>query len=219
MKKIYLIRHGFTPGNNASYNNQKGLWKIAEDKDMPLEKEYGEKQALEVGEFLSDLKGRILILVSPYLRARQTLDLALTKMKGDYEIKVVNELKEFNSGICYAKTKEEVLQLYPESKKFYEDLEKDFYNTVYPNGESRNELKARAKKIALRIKNLDYDYILIFGHGMINENIYYYLTEETLDHHMKNGEIVSVYDKRSIFVPKAYAPEGYMIDTVLYKKG
>ena len=41
MTKVYLIRHAFTPANNARYNNQEGLWKIAKDKDMPIEKEYG----------------------------------------------------------------------------------------------------------------------------------------------------------------------------------
>ena len=59
MTKVYLIRHAFTPANNASYNGQEGLWQIAKDKDMPIEKEYGVKQALELGEFLDKLKGKI----------------------------------------------------------------------------------------------------------------------------------------------------------------
>ena len=29
MTKVYLIRHAFTPANNASYNGQEGLWQIA----------------------------------------------------------------------------------------------------------------------------------------------------------------------------------------------
>lgn len=72
MTKVYLIRHAFTPANNARYNNQEGLWKIAKDKDMPIEKEYGVQQALELGEFLNSLKGKILILASPYFRVQQT---------------------------------------------------------------------------------------------------------------------------------------------------
>ena len=51
MTNIYLIRHGFTPANNANYNRQRGIREIAEDSDMPLEREYGVKQAREVGEF------------------------------------------------------------------------------------------------------------------------------------------------------------------------
>ena len=46
MSKLYLIRHAFTPANNASYNNQRNLWRIAKDKDMPIEKVYGIRQAL-----------------------------------------------------------------------------------------------------------------------------------------------------------------------------
>ena len=216
MTKIYLIRHAFTPANNASYNNQEGLWKIALDKDMPIEKEYGIKQALELGEYLNNLKGKILIIASPYLRVQQTLKYALSKMNGDYEIRVSDELYEFKSGVHYAHTIDEVLKMYPESKKYFEDAEKDFYNAVYTGGESRNQVKARVKNIALEIKkiasSLKYDYILVFAHGTVNHYLNYHLTGEGIDHDMKNCEVYSVLDNETLFVPISFVPKGFLVN-------
>ena len=216
MTKIYLIRHAFTPANNASYNNQEELWKIALDKDMPIEKEYGIKQALELGEYLNNLKGKILIIASPYLRVQQTLKYALSKMNGDYEIRVSDELYEFKSGVHYAHTIDEVLTMYPESKKYFEDAEKDFDNAVYTGGESRNQVKARVKNIALEIKkiasSLKYDYILVFAHGTVNHYLNYHLTGEGIDHDMKNCEVYSVFDNKTLFVPIAFVPKGFLVN-------
>ena len=216
MTKVYLIRHAFTPANNARYNNQEGLWKIAKDKDMPIEKEYGVPQALELGEFLNGLKGKVLIISSPYFRVQQTLKYALSKMHGDYEIETNDELKEFNSGVHYAHTVDEVLRMYPESKKYFEEAEKDLDNAVYTGGESRNQVKARVKNIALEIQKLSlsgqYDYILIFGHGTVNHYLYYWLTGEYIGYDMMNCEVFSVSDKKSLFVPIAFVPKGFMVD-------
>ena len=55
MANIYLIRHGFTPANNANYNCQRGIREIAEDRDMPLERNYAVRQAEEAGIFLNNL--------------------------------------------------------------------------------------------------------------------------------------------------------------------
>ena len=73
MCDIYLIRHGFTPANNASYNGQTHLREIAEDKDMPLEIKYGKEQANEIGDFLNCINGHVLVLSSPYRRVKETI--------------------------------------------------------------------------------------------------------------------------------------------------
>lgn len=220
MTKLYLIRHAFTPANNASYNNQRGLWKIAKDKDMPIEREYGVKQAIELGKFLSNLKGKILIYVSPYYRVRQTLGYALFNMGGDYDIRRLDELHEFNSGVHYAHTIDEVLEMYPESKKYFEAAKKDLESAVYTGGESRNMVKARVKDAALmlseQMRSNEYDYILVFGHGMTNRYIYYWLTGDDLGEDMKNCEVLSVNDKKRIFLPKAFVPKGFIVDIDSY---
>lgn len=222
MSKLYLIRHAFTPANNASYNNQRNLWRIAKDKDMPIEKVYGVRQALELGEFLAGLKGKILIYVSPYYRVRQTLGYALFNMSGDYDIRRLDGLYEFNSGVHYAHTIDEVLEMYPESKNYFEDAKKDLESAVYTGGESRNMVKARVKDVALMLQEQmssnEYDYILVFGHGMTNRYIYYWLTGDELENDMKNCEVLSVSDKKSLFLPKAYVPKGFIVDINSYLK-
>lgn len=224
MPNIYLIRHGFTPANNASYNGQKYLYTIAKDKDMPLEMEYGRKQALEIGEYLSHLDGKTLILVSPYRRTKETLEIALSKLKMDYEIKVCDELKEINSGVHYGKTKEETLTMYPEASLVYEGLKKDFFGTRYLQGESQLDVKERTKEIALRIKEISesnkYSNILIFGHGTANRWICYWITGNYIDHPLKNGEIIMIKNNlyETVFIPKTLVPLGYMVDIDKHKE-
>lgn len=216
MSNIFLIRHAFTPANNANYNNQEGLWKIALNKDMPIEKKYGVNQALELGQFLDKFKGKILIYVSPYLRTRQTLEYALSKMNKHYEIKVSDELTEFNSGIHYAHTIDEVLRMHPESEKYFIDAKKDLDNAVYTKGESRNDVKKRVKNIALEIKNIalsnEYDYIFVFAHGTVNQFLNYWLNGNIINHDMKNCEVFDVNKNKTVFIPKTTFPKGMMIN-------
>ena len=125
MNNIYLIRTGFTPANNAYYNNQRGLSEIATDSYMPLEIHYGRKQAEELGKYLNTIMGKTLILVSSYNRTLETLEIALRNMHGDYKVEVRDELHEINLGVHFARTKEEILELYPVSKAFEEYLQKE----------------------------------------------------------------------------------------------
>lgn len=218
MCNIYLIRHGFTPANNASYNGQKGLREIAEDKDMPLEIKYGRKQAEEIGEFLRNIKGKALVLASPYRRVQETMKIALSKANFNYDSKVCDELKEINSGVHYARTKEELLALYPEVKEVLDGLHKDRFGTKYLNGESQYDVRDRVKNISLEIKKIreskKYNNIIVFGHGTANRWLTYWITGKYINHTLKNGEIIKVNGDsyETIFIPKTIAPLGYMVD-------
>lgn len=225
MTNIYLIRHGFTPANNAKYNNQRDLWKIAEDADMPLEMEYGEEQARELGQFLDLIPGKTLILVSPYHRTKQTLEIALREMTGDYEIRVCEDLHENDSGVHYAKTKEEVLEFYPEAEEFYQKIEDNPYETRYLGGECEYDVRARVKKVSERILLTSqancYDNIFIFGHGTVNRWIYYWINGEIPPFHQKNCEVIPAngeYCGVPIFLPQAWVPLGYEVDIKKYLK-
>lgn len=225
MAQIYLIRHGFTPANNAKYNNQRDLWKIARDADMPLEMEYGEEQARELGQFLDLITGKTLILVSPYYRTRQTLEIALEEMNGDYEIRVCEDLHENQSGVHYAKTKEEVLEYYPEAEEFYKKIGENPFETRYLGGESGYDVRDRVKMISEEIVSIsqsnEYDNIFIFGHGTVNRWIYYWINGEILPFNQKNCEVVPANGEncgKSIFLPKAWVPLGYEVDIKKYLK-
>ena len=81
-------------------------------------------------------------------------------------------------------------------------------------------VRDRVKQVSLLFKNdllkNDYDYIFVFGHGMINRYIYYWLTGENLQNDMKNCEVLSVSDRKSIFLPKSFVPKGFMVDIDKY---
>lgn len=225
MSQIYLIRHGFTPANNANYNGQIGLREIAEDKDMPLEREYGEEQARELGCFLNTINGKTLILVSPYYRACQTLNLALQEMCGDYVIEEWDELRENNTGIHYARTKDEILELYPEASSFYENIQNNPYTTSFLEGESEYDVRDRVQDISKKIKDISdselYQNIFIFAHGIVNSWIYYWLNGEPFSIRQKNCEVILATGEekgKSIFLPIAWVPKGYHIKIKEYIK-
>lgn len=223
MSNIYLIRHGFTPANNANYNGQKGMRTIAEDKDMPLEKKYGRKQAEELGLFLNTIEGKTLILVSPYNRTRETLDIALSHMKGDYDIEVCDDIHEISAGIHYARTKSEVLELSKNAEKFYKEFEKNPYETKYIGGESYYDVRDRVKNISNKILSISksniYDNIFIVAHGEVNRWIYYNINNKLYDIKQKNCEVLLISDEnvKSVFVPNTFVPKGYIINVDDYK--
>ena len=216
MGNIYLIRHGFTPANNANYNNQRGLSLIASDENMPLDKEYGVNQALELGLFLNGIIGKSLILVSPYKRTRETLEYALRNMNGEYEIMVIDDLREINTGVCYAKTRGEVIEENEDALNFFEEMEKNPYETSYIGGESGYDVRDRVFDISSKIVDLSeiYDNVFVFSHGTVNKWIFYNINNYFYDY-QRNCEVIkgNGEDKGlSVFVPKTWAPKGYMIN-------
>lgn len=218
---IYLVRHAFTPANNAKYNNQKGLYKISDDRHMPIDKKYGINQALELGEYLNTFKGKTLILTSPYTRVIETLNYALTKMDKEYEIITCEELREINSGIHYAKTIDEVLESNKSAKEFYKNFEIDKINTRYIDGENEIDVRKRVENITKKILNIntthEYDNIFVFAHGVVNKSIYYNVNKKELEFNMQNCEVIDINGNKK-FIPKTYVPKGYIVDTKLYKK-
>lgn len=222
MGNIYLIRHGFTPANNANYNNQRNLSSIASDENMPLDKIYGIKQAQELGNFLNGIRGKTLIMVSPYKRARETLDYAMQNMNGEYEVLVIDELREINTGACYAKTKDEIIEENENALDFYKKIENNPLGTPYIDGESEYDVRDRLFDISSKIIILSekYDNIFVFAHGSVNKWIFYNINNYFYDY-QKNCEVIKASDPdkgSSVFVPKAWAPKGYIVDIETFKK-
>ncbi len=224
MSNIYLIRHGFTPANNANYNGQRDLRKIAVDSEMPLEKTFGRRQAKELGDYLNFLAGKTLILVSPYKRCIETMDIALSRLSLNYvsnnvEIRIMDDLHEIDSGIHYARTKEEVLEVCPKARLFYLLKKIGSWDLPYIEGESEHDVGQRVQKVGLMLKKMGdedlYDNILVFGHGSVNRWLYYWINNKVFNTKIKNCEVIKGNGKdagRSLFIPEVYVPSGYMID-------
>lgn len=226
MTNIYLIRHGFTPANNAKYNHQEGIREIAEDRYMPLERDYGIRQAEEAGEFLKNIvNGKILAIVSPYRRTLETFLYASRVMDKNMDILIDERIREINSGVHYARTIETVKKYFPETSEFFKALESDMVDSVpYYGGESQNDVRDRVFSFAMDVLNIcdseDYDNILIFTHGTAMHWIYYWLNNgDELKTGLKNCEIIKANGDnsgKSLFIPVAYVPKGFLIDIPKY---
>ena len=185
---------------------------------------YGREQAEEIGKYLNIIKGKTLVLVSPYRRTRETMNIALSENDFEYESKVCDDLAEINSGVHYARTKEELLNLYPEAEEVLNKLHEDPLGTVYLNGESQYNVRDRVKNIALEIKKIsesnEYENIIVFGHGTVNRWLSYWITGKYIDHVLKNGEIIKISnnDYETVFLPNAFVPLGYMVDIEKHKE-
>ena len=226
MANIYLIRHGFTPANNANYNCQRGIREIAEDRDMPLERSYGVRQAEEAGIFLNNLiNGKSLVFVSPYRRTLETFKYASENMNKDLDVIIDERIREIDSGVHYARPKEDVKRDFPETGGFFKALESGKADSVpYYGGESQKDVRNRVYGFAMNVLNIcdsdDYDNILIFTHGVAMHWIYYWLNNGAeLKTGLKNCEIIKANGDdagKSLFIPVAYVPKGFLIDIPKY---
>lgn len=75
-------------------------------------------------------------------------------MTRTYKVIVCEDLREIDSGIHYARSKEEVLNEYPFAIEFYEKYSKDSFSTKYTDGESEFDVYKRVKGIADKIKKI-----------------------------------------------------------------
>lgn len=223
MTNIYLIRHAFTPANNANYNGQTNLRSIADNENMPLEITYGIKQAQELGVFLNNISGKTKIFVSPYKRCQETLSYAMKNMHKDYDIEVNEDIHEIDADVFYARTHEEILKHFPEFSDVIFNLKKDKYGTKYGNGESELDVKKRVENFSKSIIKLanknEYDNIFIIAHGVVNRWINYWLTGKIMDHQQKNCEVLLIKNniEKLVFSPKTIVPKEYMVDIEKHK--
>lgn len=226
MSNIYLIRHGFTPANNANYNRQRGIREISEDRYMPLERKYGVNQAREVGAFFKSLvDGKTLIFVSPYRRTLETFMYASEVMDIDFEVSVDERIREIDSGVHYARLSSDVLKEFPESREFFDTRDTVLADVVpFYGGESQKDVRDRVLSFVYDVQNISdsnyYDNILIFTHGVAMRWIYYWLSEgKNLKFGIKNCEVIKANSDdagETLFIPKAFAPKGFKIDIPWY---
>jgi len=145
--QLWLVRHGESVGNAAATGaDRDGLDVIPldiRDADVPLS-ETGEDQADALGTWLAEHRSAIDVFwVSPYLRARQTLAIALKDDRSPAQVAVDERLRDRELGILDLLTRQGVARLHPEEAARRRHLGK-FYHRP-PGGESWADVALRLR--------------------------------------------------------------------------
>src|SRR6478735_90880 len=147
VSELWLVRHGESLGNEAaSRAEREGVDRIALDaRDADVElSPTGQEQAAALGTWLAERRSAIDgFWVSPYVRARQTLAIALGE-DGPHPPVVVDErLRDRELGILDLLTSHGVARLQPEEMERRRHLGK-FYHRP-PGGESWADVALRLR--------------------------------------------------------------------------
>ena len=152
--RLWLVRHGESAGNVArdlAEASGQSVINIAErDADVPLSAR-GERQAQALGDWFGaqpEQEQPTLVLASPYVRARQTAQIALSAahLWGDEETLTVDErLREREFGILDRLTHAGVAATFPEQAELRRLLGK-FYHRP-PGGESWCDVILRLRSL------------------------------------------------------------------------
>ncbi len=140
-RKIYLIRHGETPWTLSGQHTG--------TTDLELTPN-GQAQAKALGTYLEKVSFE-KILCSPLKRARQTCQLAHLENKAE----ITPDLREWNYGDYEGLTSAEIRKTHPNWTIFSQGA---------PNGESLEEIQARADRILAEIATVSGN-IALFSHG------------------------------------------------------
>src|SRR5262245_55515707 len=139
--EVWLVRHGETEWSVTGRHSGR--------RDLPLTAR-GENEARAVAAVLGGRPfGRVLC--SPLQRARRTCDIA-----GYLDGAVIDpEVQEWDYGDCTGYTQEELSARFPDWNVWKGPL---------PNGESIEDVAARARRVAARIRN-SAGPVALFAHG------------------------------------------------------
>lgn len=169
-RTFYLIRHGQTDWNV--------VYRWQGHTDIPLN-ENGRQQARLLGVFLRDVPIDRAIS-SDSGRAYETAQLALGGR--DIPIERDPDLREFNAGKFEGMTWDEIRAQYPDDVTA---MNADWFNYVFPDGESRGAMQTRAVAAFKRILSDGVgEHVLIASHGMTVRGILHGLFPETVSHPM-----------------------------------
>jgi len=160
MKRLYLLRHGETQWNREEV--------FRGTKDIPLN-ERGLKQAQMAGKYFKD-KGIQGIFSSPLKRALETAQ-AVGRETGKH-IEIVNEFTDINFGIWEGLTVEEVKRVYRDD---FELWRRSPEKLSLQGAETIHMVRQRISKGLERIKQLEYETILVVTHRVICKVIVLYL--------------------------------------------
>lgn len=241
MTKIYFVRHGFSPANNAGYNQQKNIRELcAYDEFMPLD-EYGVRQAEEVGRYLAGEIGgeKVLFLVSPYYRTRQTTHKILESIPHDeqsgFELMFVDALREINQGLEYAEPKvssedlESLTDVQAEmlfNREMREEYSKkghDPESLPYLYGESMQDVSHRLRKLSADVKGVvesnEYDSVVVVSHNSVIKALYKLVTGESLAQKSYTGSVNKIYGTEPMPSDEAGKDSQCFVPEIVVPKG
>lgn len=152
--RLWIVRHGESAGNVARDKaHAAGLADIdiqARDVDVPLSP-LGQRQAAALGRWFSTLPGECrpdVVLISPYLRARQTADAVhdASGLDSNFEKFIVDErLREKEFGLLDRLTKLGIEQRHPDQARARQHLGKFYFRP--PAGESWCDVILRLRSV------------------------------------------------------------------------
>lgn len=232
--EILLVRHAFTPANNAGWNKQEGIRDVfKDDEHCPIDKEYGVVQAQELGNYFQNKfkDKRVAVVMSPYRRVQETISIATQGLEG-IDFFVEKSLREIDQGVTYATTKERVKEIMgPEADTFY-DLKKTDNSVAieFLGGESEIDVRRRVRNVSKRIDdlakqcdengNLKYDIVVVASHETVNKWIYYWLNnQEALETTQLTTAVIAANgpDKGNVLhSPITLVPKGYEVNLESY---
>ncbi|MDQ2688385.1 MAG: histidine phosphatase family protein [Armatimonadota bacterium] len=172
---LLVVRHGQSAGNvarDAAEAAGQTVIPIAQrDADVPLS-DLGERQARALGRWFGGLpadKKPTVVLVSPYVRARQTAQLALEEAEIDPEdvgFQSDERLREKEFGVLDCLTPLGVAEKYPDQAEFRRLLGK-FYHRP-PGGESWCDVILRLRSVIGTVtREYRRERVLIVSHQVV----------------------------------------------------
>jgi probable phosphoglycerate mutase len=169
LKWLAVVRHGQSTGNVAAEAAETSGAEVIDiperDADVPLSGT-GRDQAEALGRFFAEQTGDrpSIAVVSPYLRARQTAEIALRQMP--IERRVDERLRDRELGILDLLTARGVAARLPEEARRRARLGKFYYRP--PGGESWADVLLRLRSLLGDLRN---DYpdgrVVLFAHDAI----------------------------------------------------
>jgi broad specificity phosphatase PhoE len=171
-QELWLIRHGESLANRAaSAAEAEGLEVVnvdLRDADVPLSPT-GEEQAEALGAWLADLAAGEMpdaAWSSSYLRARQTVSIALTAAGSDIQVRVDERLRDRELGVLDLLTSHGVDVRFPEEAVRKRRLGKFYYRP--PGGESWADLALRIRSLLVDLERPETpSRVLVAGHDAI----------------------------------------------------
>jgi len=170
--ELLLLRHGESLANRAATAAENAGLELVEvdlrDADVPLSPT-GEEQAEALGAWLADLpegERPDAAWSSSYLRARQTVSIALETAGSDVAVRVDERLRDRELGVLDLLTSHGVEARYPEEALRKRWLGKFYYRP--PGGESWADLALRIRSLLVDMERPETPgRVLVAGHDAI----------------------------------------------------